>query len=71
MYSAQISKISQLEMKLMMSEAQTSTLMVQLQENARKWAQEKATYELQLAEFRSKIGAAQTVMNPPVVREAF
>lgn len=71
LYSAQISKISQLEMKLMMSEAQTSTLMVQLQENARKWAQEKATYELQLAEFRSKIGAAQTVMNPPVVREAF
>lgn len=71
LYSAQISKISRLEMKLMMSEAQTSTLIVQLQENARQWAQEKATYELQLAEFRSKIGAAQTIQNPPVVREAF
>ena len=70
-HDLQSSKVSQLELKLVMSEARASTLMAQLQENARRWALERAAYELQLAEYRSKIGAAQTIINPPVVKQTF
>ena len=49
------SKVFEIEQKLMVSEARANTLMSELQDNARKWATEKAHYELQLAECRSKL----------------
>lgn len=80
MYSEQ-SKVFQLEQRLLMSEAHTNTLIAELQENARRWALEKANYELQLVDCRSKIEAAQKVgeneaapkvnINPPVIRQTF
>ena len=80
MYSEQ-SKVFQLEQRLLMSEACVNTLMAELQENARRWALEKANYELQLVDCKSKIEAAQKVgeneappkvnVNPPVIRQTF
>ncbi len=48
-------EIFELEQRLSVSEARASTLMKELQENARKWATEKAHYEVRLAEYRSTV----------------
>ena len=48
-------RVFELEQKLLVAEAKLSAQSTQLQENAEKWMQEKARYELQLAEYRSRL----------------
>ena len=48
-------RVFELEQKLLVSEAKLSAQSTQLQENAEKWMKEKASYELQLAEYRTRL----------------
>lgn len=48
-------RVFELEQKLLVADAKLSAQTSQLQENAKKWMLEKAHYELQLADYRSRL----------------
>ena len=53
----QTTKIYELEQKMKVTEARENTLMKELEENGRRWAQEKARYEIQLTELQTRLGS--------------
>lgn len=53
----QTTRVYELEQKLKVAEARESTLMKELEENGRRWAKEKARYEVQLTELQAKLEA--------------
>ena len=53
----QTTKIYECEQKVKIAEARESTLMKELEENGRRWAQEKARYEIQFTELQAKLEA--------------
>ena len=53
----QTTKIYELEQKLKVAEAREGTLMKELEENGRKWAKEKARYEIKLTQLKTKLEA--------------
>lgn len=62
-------KIFELEQKLLATEAKLSALTFQLKESAEEWMSKEARYELQLAEYRSRLDAGiksgQQVLESP------
>ena len=56
-FMEQTTRVYELEQKLMVAEARESTLMKELEENGRRWAKEKARYEVQLIELQAKLEA--------------
>lgn len=53
-YLEQTTKVYELEQKLKVAEARENTLMNELEENGRRWAQEKARYEILLTQLQTK-----------------
>lgn len=53
----QTTRVYELEQKLKVAQARESTLMKELEENGRRWAKEKARYEVQLTELQTKLEA--------------
>ena len=51
----QTTKIYELEQKLKVAEAREGTLMKELEENGRKWAQEKARYEIKFTQLKTRL----------------
>ena len=53
----QTTKIYEFEQKLKVAEARENTLMKELEDNGRKWAQEKARYEIKLTQLKTRLEA--------------
>ena len=51
----QTTKIYELEQKLKVAEAREGTLMKELEENGRKWAREKARYEIKFTQLKTRL----------------
>ena len=51
----QTTKIYELEQKLKVAEAREGTLMNELEENGRKWAREKARYEIKFTQLKTRL----------------
>ena len=51
----QTTKIYELEQKLKVAEAREATLMNELEENGRKWAREKARYEIKFTQLKTRL----------------
>ena len=51
----QTTKIYELEQKLKLAEAREGTLMNELEENGRKWAREKARYEIKFTQLKTRL----------------